>query len=152
MFVKKPFQKQTYSPSEDHNWSYQKRNIQRGLMREFKLSYNAGEANKNICCLKGESELDYSIVTRWLKKFLLCCKDTDDQARSGRPKSVDSDAILKAVEANPVSVIWRVSGEISIVQFDVVRQLHDLGKNIRCCRKISLITKILQNIWHYQIF
>ena len=56
------------------------------------MEYNATEVTKNICCVKGEEGLvDHNTKTRWFKKFLLSCKNLDDQARSARPKTMDSE-------------------------------------------------------------
>ena len=63
----------------------------------------------------------------------LFCKKLDNQARSGRLKSVDS-------VANMVSSTLRVSGELSISKSSVVSHFHDLGKTIEnfmlpeCCK------------------
>ena len=69
---------------------------------EFELGHNVEEETKNICCMKDKDTVDHSAVTRWLKNCL-CCKKLDNQAKSGRPKTVDSEAILQAIEANPMS-------------------------------------------------
>ena len=110
-------------------------NVQRNLIRElilyeFELGHKAAEATKNIRCAKGEDAVDHSTVTRWFKKFRSGCKNLDDQARSGRPKTVDSEAVFQAIEANPKSSTRKVSGELGISQSSVVRRLHDLGKSI----------------------
>ena len=47
---------------------------------------------------------------------------------SGQPKSVDSEAMFQSKEANPTSNTQRLSGEIGILQSNVVSYLHDLGK------------------------
>ena len=44
-------------------------------------------------------------ATRCLKKFRLGVKNFDDQARSARLKTVDSEAVHKAIEANPVKAL-----------------------------------------------
>ena len=75
---------------------------------------NAMEASKNICYTKGEGVLDHSIVTRWSKKFCSGCKNLNDQAKSGRPKTMDSEIMLQAIEANPVSSTHRVPSEFGI--------------------------------------
>ena len=67
---------------------------------KLKLGHNATETAKNICCAKGEGTGDYSKVTRWLKKFHLGCKDFNVRVRSSKPKPMDSDAMLQAIEAN----------------------------------------------------
>ena len=60
----------------------------------FKLSHNIVEATKDVCCAKSLGTVDQSIVTRWLKKFCMVHKNLNDQARSSRPKNVDSGTML----------------------------------------------------------
>ena len=60
------------------------------MLYKFERSYKAAEATQNICFVKSGGTFDYNKVTRWLKKFSLGCKNLNDQARSGRPKTVDS--------------------------------------------------------------
>ena len=84
------------------------------MLYEFKLGHNAAEATKNICCVKGEGTVDYNTVTRWFKKFCLGCKNCNDQARLGRPKTMNSEDLLQAIEVNPVSSTWRGSGGLNI--------------------------------------
>ena len=134
-------------------------NVQHSLIRELmlyelQLSHNAAEASKNISC-----SVDHCIVNKWFKKFRLCCKNVDDQARSGRLKRVDAEAMFQAVEANPVSSIRRVSGEPDIEVNDhygcvkrvsgepdiKVNDHYGCVKSIRNRRILSHVTKILQN-------
>ena len=57
------------------------------MLYEFEMGHSAiMEATKNICGVKGENAIDYSTVTRWYKKFCLCCKNFVYQTKSGRPK------------------------------------------------------------------
>ena len=50
------------------------------MLYEFKLGNIAIEVTKkNICYIKGESAVDYRIVTRWLKKFCSGYKNLDNQ-------------------------------------------------------------------------
>ena len=60
--------------------------------------------------VKGEGAIDLSRVNKWIKKFRSGCKNLHNQARSGRPKTVDSEAVLQGIETNPASSTWRVSG------------------------------------------
>ena len=60
----------------------------------FKLDHNAMEAAKNICCVKGERKVDHCTAPRWFKKFSSGCKNLDNQARSYRIKTVDSQAVF----------------------------------------------------------
>ena len=59
------------------------------------------EIAKSISCAKSEGTADHCTVTRWLKKFRSGCKN--HQARSSRPKTVDSEAVLQVIEENPMN-------------------------------------------------
>ena len=101
------------------------------------------EATKIICCVKDEGAVDPCTITRLFKKYGSGCTDLDNQARSGRSKTVVSEAIV----ANLVSSTWRVSGKHSITQSSDVHHVHDISKHIQICWITSYITKILQNFW-----
>ena len=75
------------------------------MLCEFELELNTTVAIKNICCLKGEGAVDHNTVIRWLQKFCLRCKNLDDQAKSGRPKTVDSKAVLQTIVVNSMENI-----------------------------------------------
>ena len=96
------------------------------------------ETTKSICHEKNEGA-----VARWFKKFCSGCKKVDDQARSGRLKIVDSEAVLQALEVNLVSSMQRVSGKLGISQYCIVCHIHDFGKSIQSCWIVPNITKIL---------
>ena len=81
------------------------------------------------------------------KKFHPVYKNLNDQARSGKPKTVDSEALLQTMEANPVGNTRRVSGEFSISLSSVVHHLHNLSKSISSSRIVFHFRKILQNFW-----
>ena len=94
-------------------------NVQYSLIQElrlykFELGHNTTESTKNICCAKDEGAIDHSAVTRWFKKFYLGFKNLNNQTRPGRPKSIDSEVVLQAIEINLVSRTGRVSGKHSI--------------------------------------
>ena len=73
------------------------------MLYEYKVDLDTTEATKRICCVKGEDAVDHSTVTRWSKKFSSGCKNLDDQARSSRPKTMDSKTMLQAIEASLAS-------------------------------------------------
>ena len=106
------------------------------------------EATKNICRTKDEGRgVDPSTVTRNFKKFYTSCKDFKDQAKSDRLKTMDSEAVFQAIEANLVNSTQRVSDELSISQSSMICYLNKLGKNIWSCQIVPHISKILQNFW-----
>ena len=74
--------------------------------------------------MKGENIVDHSTLTKYVKKFHSNNKNLDDLTRSGWPKTMDSKAMIQAIEANPVSSTWRVSSEFSISQTSVVHYFY----------------------------
>ena len=44
-------------------------------------------SNQKLCFQEDEGALDYSTVTKWLKKFYSSSKNLDNQTRSGWPKT-----------------------------------------------------------------
>ena len=78
------------------------------MLYTLELGHNTMDAIENICCVKGEGTVEHSTVSRSFKKICLGYKYLDDQAMSGRSKSMDSKAVLQAKEAHPVSHTWRV--------------------------------------------
>ena len=103
------------------------------MFYKYKLGHNTVKATESIHCTKGEVAVYHSTVIKWLKKFCSGCKNLDDPAMSGRPKMMVSKAWLQAIEANPASNIWRVSGELGISQSSMVHHFHDLSKNKWSC-------------------
>ena len=77
--------------------------IQESMLYKFKLSHNVSEATENICYEKCEGGGYPSALTRRFDKFCKGCNNFDDQVRSSKPKSVDFEAVLKAMEANSAS-------------------------------------------------
>ena len=95
---------------------------------------------KPFFCAKVESVVD-SKVSWWFKKFNYGCKNVDNQAKLGRPKTVDSKTVPHTIGANLVSSTWRVSGELGN------SHLHNLIQSIWSCWIVPHITKLLQNFW-----
>ena len=73
------------------------------IFYKFELGHNVTEAIKTLCCAKGESKVDNSTVVRWLEKFGKNGNNLNDQAKSGKPKTMDSKAVHQTIEANPAS-------------------------------------------------
>ena len=58
------------------------------MLYELNEGHDTTETTKNICCAKDEGAVDPSRVTGWFKKFCLGFKNLNDQAKTGRPKTV----------------------------------------------------------------
>ena len=113
------------------------------FLKSSNWSNDARIETKNISCAKYYRNVDCG----WFKKFHSFCKQLEDYARTSRPKTVDSYAVLKAVETNTASSNQRVSGEFSISHCNVVRLCRGLCKSIWIFRIVPNNNKILQNFW-----
>ena len=60
------------------------------MLYKFELNHNFAEATTKICRAKGECTIDPSTIIRWFKGFYLGCKNIDNQARLGKPKSMET--------------------------------------------------------------
>ena len=81
--------------------------IEKLMPYNFKLGHNTWKQPKIFVLPKGKSAVNHSTETRWFKKFCSGCKNLDDEARSGRPKTMNSEAILQTIEANTASSTQR---------------------------------------------
>ena len=85
-------------------------------------------------------------MAQWIRR-LVGTKNLNNQAKPGKPKTMDSKAMPWAIKANPVSNTQQVSGELDISQFSVVCHLYNLSKIIWSYWIVLHVTKILQNFW-----
>ena len=64
------------------------------MLLEFEVGNNTTTATTNIGCVKSEGAVYHSTVTRWLNKLHSDYKNPENLARSGKPKTMDSEAIM----------------------------------------------------------
>ena len=67
--------------------------LQKFVLYKFKWPLRR-ESDPKICCAKGKGTFDLSTITKWLKKFFSGCKNIDNRAKSGKPKSKNSKAVF----------------------------------------------------------
>ena len=70
------------------------------MLYEFALSHNTVKVSKNICDVEGKDVGVYSTLTRWFKKFCSGWVNLDDLAGSEKPKTMEFELMLQAMEAN----------------------------------------------------
>ena len=104
------------------------------MVYAFELGHNFSEASKKV---KSEDTGDNT----WFKKFRSVWKNLNDQPRLGRPETVDSDAVIQAIETNQESCTQRVSDELSISLFSVVYHLYDFDQSIQSCSSYLTLPK-----------
>ena len=93
---------------------------------EFEVGHNTAKTAKNICCAKDDEDaVDHCTVIKRFKIFRSDCKNDDNQARSGSPKTMNSKSVLQTIETKPADNTRRISGELGILQSSKVCYLHD---------------------------
>ena len=68
------------------------------MLHEFELGKRPWIQSKNICSEKGEGAIDHIV-----KKIIWVARTFNNQERSGKPKTVNSEAVLQFMEANQTS-------------------------------------------------
>ena len=88
--------------------------------------HNIMEGAKYISCAKNKGTVDHD--NQMVQEILLKLKNPDNQPRSSRPKTMVSEALLQAIEANLISNFQRLSSKFGISQFNVAHYLQDFRK------------------------
>ena len=73
-------------------------------------------------------------VTRWSQKFCLGGTNLNNQARSGKPETMNSEAVLQVIQTNLASSTLRVSVESNFSLSSVGSRFHDFDKSIQSCQ------------------
>ena len=74
----------------------------RVLLKFFwKKGLSARAAAREICSEEGEGSVSNPTASAWFKKFNTGDTSIEDQPRSGRPPTLDSEVLRQSVEANP---------------------------------------------------
>ena len=71
------------------------------LKFEFELGHSAQEAMDNINKAKGSGTVSRTTAYEWFSKFKSGNLETKDNPRSGRPREVDREGVVNAVEEHP---------------------------------------------------
>ena len=104
------------------------------------------EVTKDICCVKDKNAVDYSRVTRWFKKFHLGCKNLDDHAKSGGPKTKDSKTVLEIIETNLRE--YQANSHLTVQCGSLLsqpQQKHPMTNCVSCYQNIAS-TRALENV------
>ncbi|KAI1704165.1 histone-lysine N-methyltransferase SETMAR [Ditylenchus destructor] len=98
------------NPTSDSNSPYSKtfctieKNrgvIQELLKFEYELGHSVKQAIENMNRAKGAGTVAQSTAYEWYSKFKKNRMDIEDNPRSGRPREVDRDAVVKAQKFTP---------------------------------------------------
>ena len=104
-----------------------KGDIRKLLLYEFQLGHNATEAARNINNAKGDGTVPIRTAQNWFLNFRSGNLSTDDQARSGRPREVDRDAVIEAITDHPSKTTRMLADDFDCSQSQIDRILKDAG-------------------------
>lgn len=104
--------------------------IRNCMLYEFNYGKTATETMKSINKIYPDT-LDLRKCQRWFRRFKGGNFDLRDAPRSGRPSTVDLNAIKSAVEENPSQTLNDLSNELNYDRETIRRHLHDIGKTSR---------------------
>lgn len=71
------------------------------LLYEFQLGHNAQSAMKNMNRAKGRQVVSRTTAFDWFAKFRADNTNLSDQPRTGRPREVDREAVIDAIDLDP---------------------------------------------------
>lgn len=89
------------------------------------------QALQNITESKGPGVVSRATVYEWYAKFRDGQENVEDQPRSGRPSTIDEDAVLQAIEAEPTLSTRMLAEDFRCSHMQIARILHKLGKQVR---------------------
>ena len=120
--------------------------IRKLVLYGFKLSHNDREAKKQktkTSFIKNELADIYStVIIWWLYQFCLLARTLAIRQRQVGLNRWFRCHVQKVIEVISTITPRRVSGESNMIH-----HINDLGKDIKTCRIMSHVTKILKNIW-----
>ncbi|KFD63194.1 hypothetical protein M514_24669 [Trichuris suis] len=87
------------------------------LLYEFKSRRSISEAVRNINAAFGPGSVSKSTAGYWFRKFASGCESLEDSPRTGRPSSIDNQALKELVESDPTQT-----------QDEMALKLGQLGK------------------------
>ena len=98
------------------------------LKYEYLSELNAAQAAQRINDACGEGTVGESTARRWFAKFREGEESFEDKPRSGRPKEVDRQEVLEAIEETPSLTTRMLADDFDYDQKTIVNILHELGK------------------------
>lgn len=102
--------------------------IRQCLHYEFKLGHNATTAAENINKAYGDNTVDVRVAQRWFVKFRAGDESLEEIPRTGRPSTIDEEALLALMEADPRQSLASLAESLKCSMATVDRHLHALGK------------------------
>lgn len=109
----------------------------RVLLRHYwKKGPSSRAAAAEICDVEGEGVVNKTAAAKWFKRFNNGETSLADLPRSGRPSTVNNEALRELVEQQPQTSTRRLSAELGPSKSTIDRHLHQIGLVNRRCREV----------------
>jgi transposase len=97
----------------------------RVLLRHYwKKGLSSRDAAAEICNVEGEGMVKKTAAAKWFKRFNNGETSLADLPRSGRPSTVNNEALRELVEQQPQTSTRRLSAELGPSKSTIDRHLH----------------------------
>ena len=104
------------------------------LKHEKLLGTPAREAARRINTAWGAETVSEATAVRWFAKFNDGEESFEDQPRAGRPREVDREAVLTAIEESPSLTTRMLADDFGCVHGTIENILHEAGKVMKKTR------------------
>lgn len=98
------------------------------MLYDFKSGMKATASCRRICDAFGNDIISERVCQNWFLRFKKGDCSLSDKPRSGRPSTVDNDALKNLVEESPRSTTREYAETLGCAQSTVVTHLESLGK------------------------
>jgi histone-lysine N-methyltransferase SETMAR len=98
------------------------------LLYEFELGRDATTAAGNINRAKGRRVVPERTARWWFAKFRDGDTNVNDQPRSGRPREIDREAVIEAIDLDPTLTTEDLADEFECTQMAIWKILKAAGK------------------------
>lgn len=98
------------------------------LLHEFRLGTSARETASKINGTMGPGTTSHVTASRWFKRFANGNFELEDASRSGRPSTLDLDAITASIIEDPKQSPYILKEKFKCSQETIRKVLHQIGK------------------------
>lgn len=100
----------------------------RVLLRHYwKAGLSVRAATDKICSIEGIGSMNKSTAGEWFKRFTQGDTSLEDKPRSGRPTTLENDALCAALKNQPSSSTRDLEAVMGVGKSTIHRHLHDLN-------------------------
>jgi histone-lysine N-methyltransferase SETMAR len=93
------------------------------------MAVNASEAARNVSKVYGDKIIAERTARKWYKIFDEEGDRLTDNPRSDRPREVDRQAVVNAIEENPLMTTRMLADDFDCGKTTIEEILHEAGKN-----------------------